>query len=278
MALPLREGVHPAIADGNVAVVTGAALGIGRAIAGRFVSEGMRVALLDLDGTALHEAAADLGPSAVAIPCNVASRADVEAACERVLGLWGQAPSILVNNAATRIGKGMDASLDDWRALMDVNLWGVVHGVRAFLPVMQAAGQPGAVVNVGSKQGITNPPGHPAYNMSKAAVKTLTECLEHDLRQKDNHLITAHLLVPGFTANSLVATGTPGSWTPEQVADRMMEALGRGDFYVVCPDDEVSEEEDRARIAWAAGDITEGRPALSRWHPDWSAAYKATRG
>ena len=132
------------------------------------------------------------------------------------------------------------------------------------------------IVNVGSKQGITNPPGHPVYNITKAALKAYTEALEHELRSNpDNagHRVTAHLLIPGWTT-----TGTqehkPGAWLPEQVVDAMLSGIARGDFYIICPDGEVTAEMDKKRILWAAGDMTENRPPLSRWHPDYSDVAK----
>jgi NAD(P)-dependent dehydrogenase (short-subunit alcohol dehydrogenase family) len=160
---------------------------------------------------------------------------------------------------------------------MDVNLWGPILGVRAFLPLMLASAEPGVNDNVGSKQGITNPPGHPIYNMTKAALKTYTETLEHELRSNPANQaprrVTAHLLVPGWTT-----TGTqehkPGAWLPEQVVEEMLSGIARGDFYIICPDGEVTAEMDRKRIQWAAGDITENRPPLSRWHPDYADVAK----
>ena len=261
---------HPAIAPGQVAVVTGAALGIGRALCARFLAEGMRVAMLDVDEDHLAEAQKTLNGAIEPILCDVANPAALEAARDRITVRWG-APSVLVNNAVTRIGRGLDAPLDDWKRALDINVMGVVNGVRTFLPGMQG---PGLIVNVGSKQGITNPPAHPVYNMAKAAVKTYTECLEHDLRQRPGRPITAHLLVPGWTTTG-TAEHKPGAWLPEQTVDYMMAALARDRFYIVCPDDEVSEAQDKARIQWAAGDIVEDRPPLSRWHPDWADVFKA---
>ena len=154
---------------------------------------------------------------------------------------------------------------------MDVNFWGPVAMVRAFLPTMQAKGEPGMIVNVGSKQGITNPPGHPIYNITKSALKTYTEALEHDLRSSEgDQRISAHLLVPGWTTTGKKAH-QDGAWLPDQVVDFMLDALGKGTFYILCPDDEVTTEMDHKRILWAAGDIVEGRPPLSRWHPDFKA-------
>ncbi|MFK7944651.1 MAG: SDR family oxidoreductase [Paracoccaceae bacterium] len=263
---------HPAINAGGVAVVTGAALGIGRALAKRFAAEGMAVALLDIDVEALHEARSEIGGETEAIMCDVAEVEALQHACARITQTWGKTPSILVNNAVTRIGRGMDASLQDWHRAMDINLFGVINGVRAFLPSMQEAGGPGLIVNVGSKQGITNPPGHPVYNMAKAAVRTYTECLEHALRQDPSRQISAHLLVPGWTTTGR-NEHKPGAWLPDKVVDHMMAAIGRGSFYVICPDNEVSEAQDKARIAWGAEDITEDRPPLSRWHADWKDIY-----
>ena len=263
---------HPAIAAGNVAVVTGAALGIGRALAKRFVTEGMKVALLDVDVEGLHEARAEIGGETEAILCDVAEIEALEHTQARIAETWGKAPTVLVNNAVTRIGRGIEAPLEDWRRAIDINLFGVINGVRAFLPSMRASGAPGMIVNVGSKQGITNPPGHPAYNMAKAAVRSYTESLEHELRQAEDQKISAHLLVPGWTT-----TGhnehKPGAWRPDQVVDYLLAAVESSSFYVVCPDDEVSEAQDKARILWGAEDITQNRPPLSRWHPDWKDGY-----
>jgi NAD(P)-dependent dehydrogenase (short-subunit alcohol dehydrogenase family) len=162
----------------------------------------------------------------------------------------------------------------EWRQAMDVNLFGPIYGVRAFLPDMLASEEGGVIVNVGSKQGITNPPGHPIYNITKSALKTYTEALEHELRANGGSArVTAHLLVPGWTT-----TGThdhkPGAWLPEQVVDAMLAGIAQGDFYIICPDGEVSVEMDRRRVLWAAGDIVENRPPLSRWHPDYAELAK----
>ena len=262
-----------AVQAGNVAVITGAALGIGRAMAQRFVAEGMRVALLDVDAENLHSARDEIGGDTDGILCDVAEIESLEHARDRIMDTWGQAPSVLVNNAVTRIGRGMEAPLEDWRRSLDINIMGVVNGVRAFLPAMQATAMPGLVINVGSKQGITNPPGHPVYNMAKAAVKSFTESLAHDLRQTPGNQISAHLLVPGWTTTGL-NQHKQGAWLPAQVVDHMLGAIEKDRFYIICPDDETTEKMDISRILWAAEDITQHRPALSRWHPEWSEIYK----
>ena len=267
----------------NIAVVTGAALGIGRAMCKRFAEAGMSVVLADLPGEGLDAAVRELGavsprgPDGIlGAPTDVADPGQVQRLRDSVIAKFGKV-NVLANNAATRVGRGHDAALGDWRKAMEVNLWGPILGVRAFLPGMLASAEPGVIINIGSKQGITNPPGHPIYNMTKAALKTYTETLEHELRSNPNNQgarrVTAHLLIPGWTT-----TGTqehkPGAWLPEQVVDMMLAGIARGDFYIICPDGEVTAEMDKKRIQWAASDLIENRPPLSRWHPDYADLAK----
>ena len=138
-------------------------------------------------------------------------------------------------------------------------------------------GTPCAIVNTGSKQGITCPPGDTAYNITKAGVKVLTEGLAHALRNIAGCQVTAHLLVPGSTFTGMTARGRtekpPGSWTPEQVVDFMVAAMAAGHFYIICPDNDVTRDIDNRRILWAAEDIIRNRPALSRWHPDYTEEF-----
>lgn len=187
--------------------------------------------------------------------------------------------AVVMNNAAVG-GHGSDnwSGLDAWRSVMEVNFWGVVNGVHAFAPAMLAQGTRAAIVNTGSKQGITNPPGFPAYAVAKAGVRTLTEQLAHGLRESDG-LVSAHLLVPGWTFTGMTeAPGCEkpaGAWDAGQVVDRLVAAVDAGDFYVICPDNAVTPELDAVRIMWGAQDMTENRPALSRWHPDWKARFDA---
>jgi len=149
--------------------------------------------------------------------------------------------------------------------------------VQVFVPGMINAGRPGLVINTGSKQGITTPPGDPAYNVSKAGVKAYTEALAHGLRGSAPGRITAHLLIPGFVFTALTARGRtekpPAAWTPEQTVAFLFDRVAAGDFYILCPDNDVPRALDERRILWAAGDIVENRPALSRWHPDYAEAF-----
>ncbi len=266
---------HPVLSEGHVALVTGAASGIGRSAAKRFASLGMKVCLADIDESELEiardEVASD-GADILSVLTDVSDPASIEALRDKVLGHFGEV-ALLMNNAVTRIGGGVWGDADEWRKAMDVNFWGVEYAVRAFVPHMIEQGKPGMVVHSGSKQGITNPPGNSIYNITKSALKTYTEALEHELRNTDGCRVSAHLLVPGMTTTR-GREHRPGAWWPDQVIDFMMPALERGDFYIICPDGEVTAEMDAKRMAWATGDIVSGRPPLSRWHRDYKKAFE----
>lgn len=272
---------HPAIAKGHVAVVTGAASGIGLAAATEFGQAGMTILLADLPGAALDTAASGLataGIAAFARPTDVSDRAAMEA-LKAEAGKHGPV-TMLMNNAGREGGGGFSAPEAVWRKTLETNLWGAIHGIQLFVPEMVASGLPGAVICTGSKQGITLPPGGTAYNVSKAALKALTESLAHDLVTQTGKRVTAHLLIPGFTYTGFtrargVTEKPAGAWTPEQVAAFMLEGMAAGDFYILCPDNEVDRATDIKRMRWGFGDILENRPALSRWHPDFEAAFKA---
>ena len=268
---------HPAMAPGNVAVITGGADGIGLAAARYYQSLGMRVCIADIDTAKLQAAESELG-QVLAVATDVSSLSDLEALREQVYGSWGQV-NILMNNAGIGGQCGSWKGYDTWMRILNVNLWGVVNGVHAFAPAIIEQGTPDLIINTGSKQGITTPPGNPAYNASKSAVKSITEALEHDLRNTEGCQVTAHLLIPGFTYTGLVREFLPekpaSAWVPDQVVAFMVESLARGDFYILCPDNDVTREMDNKRIAWAMSDLIENRPALSRWHPDYLAAFEA---
>jgi len=267
---------HPALSSGNVAVITGAADGIGLAAARRLSGLGMTVVMSDLDAEKLAAARDAVGGKAIAKAVDVSDRAAVNALSERVLKEVGPV-SVLMNNAGTGRGGNALSNPDGWDRVIGTNLMGVIYGVQAFVPAMVAGDAPGLVINTGSKQGITQPPGDTAYNVSKSGVKSLTEGLAHTLREDTKGRVSAHLLIPGFTYTGMMkahfAEKPAGAWTPDQVVDVMMDGVTRGDFYLWCIDNETTREVDNARVLWNANDITENRPALSRWHPDFKQAF-----
>jgi NAD(P)-dependent dehydrogenase (short-subunit alcohol dehydrogenase family) len=273
----------PAMSPNNVAVVTGGASGIGLAAAMRFAKAGMKVCIADLGAERLKEAEARL-VAAAGDAANIMTSATDVSRVEEVVALEGAVEKrfggtdILMNNAGIQPGSQIFGSAENWQRILGVNLWGVINGTQVFAPHMIERGRPGLIINTGSKQGITTPPGDPAYNVSKAGVKALTEALQHELRGLDSK-ISAHLLIPGFVFTGLTSRGRTekpaAAWTAEQTVDFMIEKLEAGDFYILCPDNDVSRQLDERRILWAAGDIVENRPPLSRWHKDYAEAFAA---
>jgi len=270
---------------GNNAVITGGASGIGLAAARHFLSQGMNVLVADVNGDALGEALKVLNDGDASTgkllieECDLADFDQANSLAETAAAQLGDI-HCLMNNA----GVGFPPSapwekLDVWKKQLDINLWGIIHGCQAFVPSMLSANVSGAVINTGSKQGITNPPGNYAYNLSKAGVKAYTESVAHALRQIDNCGIRAHLLVPGFTYTGMIARFAPekpaGAWTSEQVISFLIESLHNGDFYILCPDNDTPRQLDERRIQWNTDDLIENRSALSRWDPAFSEAYDA---
>jgi NAD(P)-dependent dehydrogenase (short-subunit alcohol dehydrogenase family) len=271
------------IKEGNVAVITGGASGIGLATAKRFAEAGMCVAIADLGGDRLGEARLELeaiggDASIMAVETDVAHRHELEALERAVLQRFGRV-HVLMNNAGIQPATSIFSAEANWDHILAVNLMAVIHGSQVFGPNMLAHGEPSLIINTGSKQGITTPPGNPAYNVSKAGVKVFTEALQHELRNTEGANISAHLLIPGFVFTGLTKgdrTEKPdAAWTSAQTVDFMLDSLARGDFYILCPDNDVPRALDERRMAWAIGDVIENRPPLSRWHKDYAEKFRA---
>lgn len=268
------------IKAGRIAVITGAAKGIGAAAARRFAGEGMRLSLFDRDAEALQSLAQTLPAESVLTVGDIANEKDLVYLRDTTLNAFGEV-SLLMNNAGIKHGGGPWDEPSDWRIQLETNLLSVLTMQHLFVPHMIEAGRSAAIVNLGSKEGITTPPGNAAYSVSKAGIKVLTEQLAHELRNRVGNRITAHLLVPGFTWTDMNFPGMheehdekpAEAWTADQVITYFLECYERGDFYIICPDNAVSPAMDKKRIAWSYQDVIKNRPALSRWHPLWKEEF-----
>jgi NAD(P)-dependent dehydrogenase (short-subunit alcohol dehydrogenase family) len=247
---------------GKVAVITGAASGIGRALADRSVQAGMKAVLADVEAEALANAEASLkatGATVLAVPTDVSQARDVAALAQKTLEVFG-AVHLLCNNA----GVGMEAAiwestLDEWESVMGVNLWGVIHGVRAFVPVMLAQDTECHIVNTASMAGLVSGPGLGAYKATKHAVVSLSETLHHELAERGAK-VRVSVLCPGFVNTRIMdsARNRPGHLPPTaplgsasgarweairqlvpagipaaQVADAVFAALQADRFYIL---------------------------------------------
>jgi NAD(P)-dependent dehydrogenase (short-subunit alcohol dehydrogenase family) len=168
----------------RVAVVTGGASGLGRAMAGRFAREGMKIVLADIEQTTLDTALEEFqeaGHEAIAVQCDVSRAADVEALAEQTLAAFGAAHVVCNNAGVAPGGLVWEHSEKDWEWAMGPNVWGAIHGVRVFTPILLEQNTEGHIVNTASVAGLLSLPGMGLYCVTKHAVVTLTECLHHDL-------------------------------------------------------------------------------------------------
>ena len=272
------------MSEGRTAVITGGASGIGLASAEQFLSAGMNVVIADRDEAALAKAAAKLGEAerVLAAACDVTDEAAMAKLREAAAARFGNIHCLMNNAGVGVMGKAPWEDVAAMKSLIETNLWGVIHGSAAFIPGMLAHGEPGAVINTGSKQGITRPPGNIAYNISKAGVLAYTESIAHAFRGIENCQLSAHLLVPGFVYTGMISRFIPQkppfAATSEETVAFMVEALKKDSFYIICPDNETTREMDEKRIQWTAEDMIKDRPALSRWHPDFEGAFKGFMG
>jgi len=307
--------VNEVFTSGKTAVIIGSAEGIGRAAALECGARGMHVWLVDNNIKELKIAkelvkqttGGDPKQKIQAIEADVCDEGHMKFVADTVFkDNTTKSVHFLMNNAAMSIGGGaIETPMKEFTKMMKVNLFGCIHACQSFIPTMKKKDQPGIIVNTGSKQGITCPPGNLTYNVTKAALKSWTEGLEHELmteRLSGDGKLTAAFLVPGWTNTSIkinelrdraklqnrkkfdmeaarsVCTSesnpADGAWMPKQVIDYMLAKLSEGSFYIICPDNEVDIETDKLRMTWAMQDVTEDRPPLSRWHPEWKGEFE----
>ena len=243
----------PAIAPGNVAVITGGASGIGLAVAEALIAEGMSVVLADIDAPKLRDVEARLtedGASVATMICNTTAEAEVNALVESALDQFG-AIHVMFNNAGIAgIGDAWADSIDLWRRVVDVNLFGVVHGVRAVLPIMEQQGV-GHIVNTASMAGLGVAPGAAPYFATKHAVVGLTESLFLELLALGSP-VGASVLCPSFVktdlmekepdavespigqlANQFITAGVETGIPASDVANQVVAAIKAGQFWIL---------------------------------------------
>ena len=220
---------------GRTAVVTGGASGMGRAFCERFAQAGMKIVMADIEQAALDQAAAALqanGAEVLALRCDVSKPEDHQAVLDAALQRFG-AVNVVCLNAGVGGGNGRSwtLSLEDWRWTLDVNLWGVIHGIRTFVPHLLTHGD-GHVVTTASIAGHTSSPFGAPYNVSKHAVVTVSETLYHELR-KESSTVGVTCLCPGFVATNILDSNRnrPGgppipASTAEKGEERPREAGG----------------------------------------------------
>lgn len=191
--------------QGKTAIITGAASGFGREFAVLCAAEGMNLVLADLDVAGLaatSDLVAATGVGILTVPTNVAKPEQVESLAEQTWERFGGGHLLFNNAGVAAAGPAWSATLEDWKWVLDVNLMGVVHGIRSFVPKMIAQGGPAHVVNTASMAGLVSPPGMSVYCVSKHAVVTLSECLYHDLRLAGTG-IGVSVLCPGFVKTGI---------------------------------------------------------------------------
>jgi NAD(P)-dependent dehydrogenase (short-subunit alcohol dehydrogenase family) len=240
----------------RVAVITGGASGIGRAMADRFAREGMRIVLADIEGPALKRAVAEMkasGATVIGVRTDVSQAAQVQALADQALGAFG-AVHIVCNNAGVGGNGGPSWQLTEpeWKWVLDVNLWGVIHGVRTFVPILLEQ-EEGHVVNTASLAGLLAPPGIAPYNASKFGVVALTEALYQELAATGRNVRASVLCPAGVKTNILDSgrnrpAGVKGGGVgapeairsqvekgldPAVVADRVVDAIREDRLYIL---------------------------------------------
>ena len=240
--------------EGKVAVVTGGASGIGRAMAERFGREGMKVVLGDIEESALETAVREMRQAeldVIGVRTDVSSSESVEALAKETLRQYGKV-NLVCNNAGVFLGmKPMwESTLKDWQWIMGVNLWGVIHGVRTFVPIMLESGEEGHIVNTASQAGLVT--ANSIYSLTKHAVVALSEGLYLQLQQRgapigvsalcplfvDTKIMASERNRPDDLKNGAAPEDLPNggimrdSTPPSEQADEVLEAVLEGRFYI----------------------------------------------
>ena len=243
----------------RVAVVTGAASGIGRGIADRCQQEGMKIILADIEEEILKKTEEELktaGADTLAVLTDVSKAEDIESLAKKTLDAFG-AVHLLFNNAGVCVNARTsitENTLADWEWIMGVNLWGVIHCLRKFVPVMLQQGTVGHIVNTGSIAGLMSTPGMGIYHVTKHGIVTLSETLYHELKLKESK-IGVSVLCPGFVRTQILESErnrptdlrNPSNnknadqdfeqviqegMTPEQVTEKVFNAIKENKFYI----------------------------------------------
>jgi len=270
--------------DGKVAVITGGASGLGRAMADRFARAGMRIVLADVEPNALARAEAEMkaaGAEVISVRTDVSKAADVEALAQKTLAAFGAVHLVANNAGVAPLGSAWENSVADWEWTLGVNLWGVIHGVRVFTPIMLAQGGEAHIVNTASVSGLISPPGSAMYNVTKHAVVTLTETLYHDLALKQAR-VGCSVLCPAYVPTGIVDSErnrptllqnparektaeqqareallrkavTSGKQSAGDVAQKVFEAVRDGRFYIL------THPRIKPSIQWRMEDILQER-------------------
>jgi len=204
--------------EGKVAVVTGAASGIGRAMADRFAEAGMKVVLADVEEEALDAAVTEMRQAehdVLGVLCDVSTEEALQNLADRTVEEYGGV-HVLCNNAGVVVGGSIvgdrdqyiwEQPLSDWQWTLDVNLWGVVHGIRIFTPIMLAQNEPGHIVNTASTAGLTGGPQLGVYGVSKHGVVRMSEALYFHLREATGGTVGCSVLCPGGVRTQIAAAG-----------------------------------------------------------------------
>jgi NAD(P)-dependent dehydrogenase (short-subunit alcohol dehydrogenase family) len=216
----------------RVAVVTGAASGIGRALAERFAAEGMKVVMADIEAEALDRAAATVratAPAVLATRVDVSRAEDVERLARETYAAFGAAHVVCINAGVAVIGAVHEHSLADWQWVLGVNLWGVIHGVRAFVPRMLAGGDEGHIVNTASMAGLTTAPFMSVYDVTKHGVVALSESMYKEFEMTGAPLGVS-VVCPGLIDTNIMRSSRnrPAELAEEGKAGPMAQAFGQG--------------------------------------------------